>query len=70
MQSHLSRETQASALVLRCECGALVGADWPRRLVELTRMHIGEFHPDIDSNVPADLILAMAEKTKSPDGLS
>jgi hypothetical protein len=28
----------------------------------MTRLHFGEFHPDLGSNVPADLILAMAEQ--------
>jgi hypothetical protein len=68
MQSHLSAEARTAPLTLRCECGALIGADRARSLVELTRMHIGEFHPDIDSNVPADLILAMAEKSGRLEG--
>lgn len=37
-------------------------AESEKRLVELTRLHFGEFHPDLGANVPADLILAMAEQ--------
>ncbi len=33
-----------------------------QRLVELARLHFGEFHPDLGADVPADLILAMAEE--------
>jgi hypothetical protein len=62
MRGHLNFETQAVVLVLRCECGAVVTADSDERLVELTRLHFGEFHPDLGANVPADLILAMAEQ--------
>lgn len=38
-----------------------VFAENEERLVELTRLHFGEFHPDLGANVPADLIWAMAE---------
>lgn len=51
--------------LLRCECGALVAADDEQSLVELTRLHFGEFHPDLGGNVPADLILAMAERKET-----
>jgi hypothetical protein len=40
----------------------MISAEDAPRLVELTRLHFGEFHPDLGSNVPADLILAMAEQ--------
>jgi hypothetical protein len=33
-----------------------------KQLVDLTRLHYGEFHPDLGADVPADLILAMAEQ--------
>jgi hypothetical protein len=62
MPSNLTLETQESELVLRCECGMTVLAESEKRLVELTRLHFGEFHPDLGANVPADLILAMAEQ--------
>ena len=62
MSRHLSFGTQVANLVLRCECGAMISADGEQRLVELTRLHFGEFHPDLGANVPADLILAMAEQ--------
>jgi hypothetical protein len=34
-------------------------------LVELARIHFGEFHPDLGAGVPADLILAMAEEEEA-----
>lgn len=40
----------------------MVSADCEQRLIELTRLHLGEFHPDLGANIPADLILAMAEQ--------
>jgi hypothetical protein len=49
-------------LILRCECGASITASHESRLVELARIHFGEFHPDLGAGVPADLILAMAEE--------
>jgi len=63
MSTHLSFGTQVRMLVLRCECGATVSADSEQWLVELTRVHFGEFHPDLGANIPADLILAMAERS-------
>jgi hypothetical protein len=62
MPDNLTLDTQASQLTLRCECGTIVVAKEKQRLVELARLHFGEFHPDLGSNVPADLILAMAEQ--------
>jgi TPR repeat protein len=52
-------------LVLRCECGANITATRKSRLVELARIHFGEFHPDLGAGVPADLILAMAEEKEA-----
>jgi hypothetical protein len=52
-------------LVLRCECGASITASRKSRLVELARIHFGEFHPDLGAGVPADLILAMAEEKEA-----
>lgn len=40
----------------------MVSADSKQRLVELAQLHFEEFHPDLGANVPADLILAMAEQ--------
>jgi hypothetical protein len=62
MSSDLTFGTQVAKLTLRCECGAVVSAGSEKKLVELTRLHFGEFHPDLGTNVPADLILAMAEQ--------
>lgn len=62
MTRNLSFGAQAPGLVLRCECGAIVSAESEQRLIELTRLHFGEFHPDLGANIPADLILAMAEQ--------
>ena len=56
------RHGGAGKLILRCECGASITASRKSRLVELARIHFGEFHPDLGAGVPADLILAMAEE--------
>ena len=56
---------QAPQLIIRCECGKVVIAQHAQRLVELVRLHFGEFHPDLGANVPADLILAMAEQKEN-----
>ena len=55
----------SARLVLRCECGANITATRKSRLVELARIHFGEFHPDLGAGVPADLILAMAEEKEA-----
>jgi hypothetical protein len=34
-------------------------------LVDKVRLHVGEFHPDVGANIPADLILAMAEQKEN-----
>ncbi|HEY5052173.1 MAG TPA: hypothetical protein VII45_02070 [Solirubrobacterales bacterium] len=62
MAGNLTLDTQGSQLTLRCECGTIVLAHDEKQLVELTRLHFGEFHPDLGADVPADLILAMAEQ--------
>jgi len=36
-----------------------------QQLVELARLHFGEFHPDLGAEMPADLILAMAEEKET-----
>jgi hypothetical protein len=65
MPDNLTLHTQASQLIVRCECGTIIAAPDEERLVELTRLHFGEFHPDLGANVPADLILAMAEEKEN-----
>ena len=65
MSRNLTFDTQAAQLVIRCECGTIVIAQHKQRLVELARLHFGEFHPDLGANVPADLILAMAEEKEN-----
>jgi hypothetical protein len=35
------------------------------RLVELARIHFGEFHHDLGAGVPVDLILAMVEEEEA-----
>jgi hypothetical protein len=55
----------SARLILRCECGATITASRRSRLVELARVHFGEFHPDLGAGVPADLILAMAEEKEA-----
>jgi hypothetical protein len=65
MSDNLTLDTQAPQLIIRCECGTIVIAQDERSLVERTRLHFGEFHPDLGSNVPADLILAMAEEKEN-----
>jgi hypothetical protein len=58
---------RSGSLVLRCECGASITASRKSRLVELARIHFGEFHPDLGAGVPADLILAMAEEKETTE---
>ena len=65
LRSSLTLDTQGPELILRCECGALVIARGERQLIELARLHFGEFHPDLGAEVPADLILAMAEEKET-----
>ncbi len=65
MFEFLTRDFQDSQLLIRCGCGTIVTADNEQRLVELARLHFGEFHPDLGTKVPADLILAMAEEKET-----
>lgn len=66
MHGHLSIGARPGELTVRCECGATIRADHAARLVELARLHYGEFHPDLGGWVPADLIMAMAERVGPP----
>jgi hypothetical protein len=34
-------------------------------MVLVARLHFGEFHPDLGADMPADLILAMAEQKEA-----
>lgn len=36
-----------------------------QQLVQLARLHFAEFHPDLGPEMPADLILAMAEQKET-----
>ncbi len=36
-----------------------------KQLIELARQHFAEFHPDLGDEMPADLILAMAEEKET-----
>jgi hypothetical protein len=65
MTGNLTLGAQGSQLILRCECGTTVMARNEKRLIELTRLHLSEFHPDLGANLPADLILAMAEQKET-----
>lgn len=40
----------------------MVSADSEQDLIQLARLHFGEFHPEVGGKVPADIILAMAEQ--------
>jgi hypothetical protein len=62
MLNKLSASSKAQLLVVRCECGNVLRADCEETLIDKVRLHIGEFHPDLKANIPADLILAMAEQ--------
>lgn len=59
---NLTLETQALELVVRCECGMTLIAPDEKRLVELVQLHFDEIHPALGAQVPANLILAMAEQ--------
>lgn len=61
----MTLDTQEPELILRCECGATVIAQGEQQLIQLARLHFGEFHPDLGAEVPADLILAMAEEKET-----
>ena len=62
MANSLTLGTQGPEMVLRCECGVIVTAYTEPQLISLARLHYGEFHPDLGAEMPADLILAMAEE--------
>jgi hypothetical protein len=57
-----SVRTQEAAMVLRCECGVIINANGSADLIGRTRSHYETAHPDLGSDIPADLILAMAEE--------
>jgi hypothetical protein len=65
MGETLTLDARTPRLGLRCECGATIVARGERRLIELARLHFGEFHPDLGAEMPADLILAMAEEKET-----
>lgn len=54
--------TQVAGLILRCECGVTISARGQAELVEKTREHYLAAHPDLGADIPAELILAMAEE--------
>jgi hypothetical protein len=62
MLHKLSANSKAQSLVIRCECGNVLRADGEASLIDKVRLHFGEFHPNLGANIPADLILAMAEE--------
>jgi hypothetical protein len=65
MGRNLTADTHAAELILRCECGKIVIAPNEQKLVERARLHFGEFHPDLGAEMPADLIMAMAEEKEA-----
>jgi hypothetical protein len=65
MSDNLTLNTEVSQLTIRCECGTIMIAHNEQSLIERTRLHFGEFHPDLGAHVPADLILAMAEEKEN-----
>jgi hypothetical protein len=62
MSKALEVDTQESALIVRCGCGAVVNAHSHRQLIERAQNHFAEFHPDLGRKPPAHLILAMADQ--------
>jgi hypothetical protein len=65
MSNKLRSSAQAQILVVRCQCGIVLRAGHEDALVEKVRLHMGEFHPEVGANIPADLILAMAEQKEN-----
>lgn len=57
-----SIKTQEAGLILRCECGVIISASGKHDLVAKTRSHYLAAHPDLGADIPAELILAMAEE--------
>jgi len=67
MNDQPTHDTQGPELIIRCECGAVVIAHGDQQLVQLARLHFAEFHPDLGAEMPADLILAMAEQKETQE---
>lgn len=67
MQADFTFSPKETQLTVRCECGKSLRADHEAALVERVRLHFGEFHPDLGANVPAHLILAMAEEKENKE---
>jgi hypothetical protein len=65
MTEGLKLDTQSSELIIRCECGQIMVASAVEDLVAKARLHFGEFHPDLGAEMPADLIMAMAEQKEA-----
>lgn len=65
MSNELRTSAKAQLLVVRCECGMVLRAGHEAALVDKVRLHMGEFHPEVGANIPADLILAMAEQKEN-----
>jgi hypothetical protein len=65
MSNKLRSSAQTPILIVRCECGMALRAGDEDALVDKVRLHTGEFHPDVGTNIPADLILAMAEQKEN-----
>lgn len=55
-------KTQAPGMILRCECGVSISASGEENLVMKARDHYLRAHPDLGADIPAELILAMAEE--------
>lgn len=53
---------QEAAMILRCECGVIISAIGRQRLIQFAREHYAGAHPDLGADIPAHLILAMAEE--------
>lgn len=49
------------ALVMTCECGAVVRAETEDELIASVERHLDEQHPDLVGKVSRDDIIAMAE---------
>lgn len=56
-----SVRTKEAGMILRCECGVTISAYGEIELVAKTREHYAAAHPDLGADIPAELILAMAE---------
>jgi hypothetical protein len=58
----LGIRSEVMRLRLRCECGEWIESADEDELLRLTRRHLRDLHPDLDSELPAGAILAMAEQ--------